>query len=179
MTLSSKRYLRRGCSRSQSTAPGAWDILCPWRGAHTTGDGGACYFEAHTNGHVGAAFRCLHAHCEDKTIQSLKAFLGWGKGEDTPPNDGWPWPQGATVAQEWPEPEPIRTELLPVEPLPLAIIPKPFRPWVKDASHRMQVPPDFIATGSITMAASVIGTGCEIRPKRRDDWLIIPNLWAG
>jgi hypothetical protein len=172
--------------------PGAWAVLCPWRGSHTTGEGGTVYFEPHTNGYAGPGFRCLHTHCADRTIQSLKAFLGWGKGEDIPPDDGWAWPDGAegaetdeqeqtkgTSEEEWPEPEPIRTELLPVEPLPLAIIPEPFRPWVKDVSHRMQVPPDFIATGSIAMAASVIGAGCGIRPKRRDDWLIIPNLWAG
>jgi uncharacterized protein DUF3987 len=69
------------------------------------------------------------------------------------------------MESSWPDPEPIRNELLPVEPLRLAIIPEPFRPWVKDVSHRMQVPPDFIATGSIAMAASVIGAGCGIRPK--------------
>jgi hypothetical protein len=29
------------------------------------------------------------------------------------------------------------------------------------------------------MVASVIGAGCGIRPKRRDDWLVVPNLWGG
>jgi AAA domain-containing protein len=75
--------------------PGAWSVLCPWRGAHTTGDSGTCYFEPHTNGYAGPGFKCQHAHCTDKTIQSLKAFLGWGKGENIPPADGWQWPEGA------------------------------------------------------------------------------------
>jgi len=58
--------------------PGAWDILCPWRDAHTSGDDGTCYFEPHTNGYAGAGFRCQHGHCTDKTTQDLRAFLGWG-----------------------------------------------------------------------------------------------------
>jgi hypothetical protein len=74
--------------------PGAWDIFCPWRGAHTKGEGGTAYFEPHTNGYAGPGFKCLHAHCVDKTIRELKAFLGWGKGESTPPEDGWQWPGG-------------------------------------------------------------------------------------
>ena len=80
---------------------------------------------------------------------------------------------------EWPEPARIKTELLPVEPLPLSIIPAPFRPWIKDVSDRMQCPPDFVAAAMLVMTSSIIGAGCGIRPKKEDDWLVIPNLWGG
>ena len=80
---------------------------------------------------------------------------------------------------EWPDPAPIKTGLLPVEPLPLSIIPTPFRPWIKDIADRMQCPPDFVAAAMLVMTGSIIGAGCGIRPKKEDDWLVIPNLWGG
>jgi len=80
---------------------------------------------------------------------------------------------------EWPDPEPVRHSLRPVEALPPSIIPEPLQGWVEDTCHRMQCPLDFVATASIVMAGSVIGAGCGIKPKRQDDWLVIPNLWGG
>jgi|GEM_PF-2548466 len=55
---------------------GAWNIICPWVDSHTTGNNGTAYFEAHTNGYSGCAFKCQHAHCTDRSIGDLLAFLG-------------------------------------------------------------------------------------------------------
>ncbi|MCH8976283.1 MAG: hypothetical protein IH909_01520 [Proteobacteria bacterium] len=77
---------------------------------------------------------------------------------------------------EWPDPTPVQHSLRPVEALPLSIIPEPFQAWIEDTSHRMQCPLDFVATASIVMAGSVIGAGCGVKPKRFDDWVVIPNL---
>ena len=79
---------------------------------------------------------------------------------------------------EWLEITPIKTDLLPVEPLPPSIIPTPFRSWIKDVADRMQCPPDFVAAAMIVMTSSIIGAGCGIRPKQQDDWTVIPNLWG-
>jgi hypothetical protein len=79
----------------------------------------------------------------------------------------------------WPDPQPIRNELRPVESLKSEIIPEPYRVWITDVAHRMQCPIDFVATAAIVMTSSIIGAGCGIKPKRRDDWLVIPNLWGG
>lgn len=81
--------------------------------------------------------------------------------------------------QEWPVPEEIKEELLPVEVLPEGIIPEPFQDWLSDASYRMSCPIDFVATAAIVMAGTVIGAGCGIKPKCKDDWLVVPNLWGG
>jgi hypothetical protein len=86
---------------------------------------------------------------------------------------------GKPQVEAWPDPEEIREELKPVEPLPPAIIPEPFRPWLLDISHRMQCPLDFVAAGAVVVAGAIIGAGCGIRPKQRDDWTVIPNLWGG
>ena len=79
---------------------------------------------------------------------------------------------------DWPEPKPIRAELLPVEPLRESMIPKPLLPMVQDVAARMSVPIDFVAVPLVVVIGSIVGTGCRIRPKRQDDWTVTPNLWG-
>lgn len=46
-------------------------IECPWRDTHTDGAGGATstvYFPIGSNGYDHGGFRCLHAHCQNKTL---------------------------------------------------------------------------------------------------------------
>ena len=94
---------------------------------------------------------------------------------DSIPEDGH---TSEAAEERWSEPCPIKTELLPVPVLPPAVIPEPFRDWLTDIADRLQCPFDFVVTAAIVMVGSVIGAGCGIRPKRRDDWLVIPNLWG-
>ncbi len=80
---------------------------------------------------------------------------------------------------DWLEPEEIKPELLPVPPFPEELIPDSLRGWCTDVAHRMQVPLSFAAASALVIAGSSIGTACGIRPKLKDDWLVIPNLWGG
>jgi hypothetical protein len=97
-------------------------------------------------------------------------------GKYTPEADSWK----EKCAEEWPEPEEIpEGQLCEVANLPPAIIPNAFRPWLVDVANRMQCPLDFVAAGAVVVAASVIGAGCTIRPKKNDDWTVVPNLWGG
>jgi len=79
---------------------------------------------------------------------------------------------------DWGKPGAIETKTPPVQALNSEMIPEPFRDWLADVSHRMQTPPDFATVSAIVVAASIIGAGCAIRPKRVDDWEAIPNLWG-
>lgn len=80
----------------------------------------------------------------------------------------------------WPEPEPLaESELAKVMTLSKDIIPAGFREWLDDIASRLQCPFDFVAAGAIVVISSVIGAGCCIRPKRQDDWSVVPNLWGG
>lgn len=79
---------------------------------------------------------------------------------------------------DWPDPVPLKTQLLPVQALSCEMMPEPFRARLEDIAHRMQCPPDIAAIAMIVVAATVIGTGCGIRPKRRDDWTLVPNLYG-
>ena len=47
-----------------------------------------------------------------------------------------------------------------------------------DIAERMQCPPDFPAAAAVVALGSVIGRRCGIRPKRQDDWMVVPNLWG-
>ena len=83
------------------------------------------------------------------------------------------------VDDEWPEPGEIKESvLLPVEKITPEMLPKSFREWLFDVSYRMQCPLEFVAVGAIVAVSSIIGAGCTIRPKRRDNWTVTPNLWG-
>ncbi|APZ44704.1 hypothetical protein BW247_12720 [Acidihalobacter ferrooxydans] len=66
----------------------------------------------------------------------------------------------------------------PVEKFDLALLPESLREACGDAAHRMQCPPDFVAVGYMVAASSAVGRIVGIKPKRRDDWLVAPNLWG-
>ncbi len=78
----------------------------------------------------------------------------------------------------WPEPQPVPRGRPPVPALPGALLPGALAPWVADVAERVQCPPDFVAMGVLVAAAAVIGRKVAIRPKRQDDWAVVPNLWG-
>jgi putative DNA primase/helicase len=80
----------------------------------------------------------------------------------------------------WPEPKPIIAELKPVPAFdPDTLLPEVLRAWIMDEAERMPCPPDFIAAAALVALGSIIGARCAIKPKSRDSWLIVPNLWGG
>jgi hypothetical protein len=79
---------------------------------------------------------------------------------------------------EWEKPNEIETKTPAVEALRPELMPEPLRPWLADVSHRMQTPPDFSTVSALVIMGSIIGAGCAIRPKRLDDWEVIPNVWG-
>jgi putative DNA primase/helicase len=83
-----------------------------------------------------------------------------------------------TEPHTWPEPQPIPSGLLPVEPFDDDMLPNIFRPWVSDIAERMQCPPDYSAVGALVALSSVVGRKLGINPKRFDDWIVFPNLWG-
>lgn len=79
----------------------------------------------------------------------------------------------------WPEPEEIQTKLLPVPKLQRSLLPPPLAPWIIDVASRMQCPFDYVAGPVVVAAASLIGARVGVRPKQKDNWTVIPNLWGG
>ncbi len=80
----------------------------------------------------------------------------------------------------WPTPKPIKSELKTVPAFDAEkLLPCVLRNWVMDEAERMSCPPDFIAVSALVALGSIIGARCAIKPKARDSWFVIPNLWGG
>ena len=76
-------------------------------------------------------------------------------------------------------PRPITVDLIPVPPLEDAMIPEPLREWILDIGNRAWAPVEYAAAAAIVALSGVIGCRLTVRPKRKDRWLIAPNLWGG
>lgn len=81
-------------------------------------------------------------------------------------------------SDHWPEPTPLPNALPAVDAFDAELLPAALRGWVMDIAHRMQCPPDFAAVGAVVALSSLIGARAVVRPKERDDWQVVPNLWG-
>lgn len=79
---------------------------------------------------------------------------------------------------DWPDPQPLPDDLPSVMPFDLDLLPNVFRPLIEDISERMQCPPDYPAVAAMVALSGIVGRKIGIRPKRQDDWLVVPNLWG-
>lgn len=77
-----------------------------------------------------------------------------------------------------PQPRPISVTLARVPSLEPIMLPEPFRPWLADIAERACCPLDVPAISAIVSLATVVGRKIGIRPKKRDDWTVVPNLWG-
>ena len=84
------------------------------------------------------------------------------------------------AASVWPEPSEIKADLPPAPSFDAtALLPRVLAEFVLDEADRMPCSPDYIAAALIVSLGSVIGARCAIKPKRRDDWIVTPNLFGG
>src|SRR5665213_2547812 len=118
------------------------------------------------------------------TCEHVESGLGQGRFCQVCPNRGRlrsPIVIGIVGAQaeQWPEPEKLENELLPVAKFDPALLPIAFRPYCIDISERMQVPLDFLGAAIIVSFGSVVGRRARVRVKRHDDWYEVGNLWGG
>jgi uncharacterized protein DUF3987 len=155
---------------------------CPWNSEHTNR---SAYIVQFASGALAAG--CHHNGCYGKRWPDLRAtfepeWRPWqqnGAGVEThgTARGGAPTPE-PNQPEEWPEPEPLPAGLLPVPHFDEKLLPQPLRPWLSDIAERIQCPPEFPTIGAFVVLASIVGRRICIRPKRRDDWLVVPNLWG-
>jgi hypothetical protein len=82
--------------------------------------------------------------------------------------------------ESWPELREVKTELPPAPVFDAkALLPDTLADFVLDEADRMPCSPDYVAAALLVCLGSVIGARCGIKPKRRDDWLVTPNLFGG
>lgn len=78
----------------------------------------------------------------------------------------------------WNDPLSLPSCLAPVNAFDAELLPEALRGFVIDIAERMQCPPDFPAVTVMVSLGALIGRRCGLHPKRKDDWLAVPNLWG-
>ncbi|PKY10062.1 hypothetical protein B1757_12335 [Acidithiobacillus marinus] len=85
----------------------------------------------------------------------------------------------AVASAEWPNLERIGSDLPPVPQMDVeALLPAPLAGYVLDAARRKVAPPEFVAVSLLVSLGALIGARCGVRPKLRDDWIVVANLWG-
>lgn len=150
---------------------------CPFNADH--GRGEAAIFRA-PSGKLG--FKCQHNSCATRTWVDLRALVDGPREARRAPPQGRV-EAGATSGTrpiEWPDPRPIVAELPPAPAFDAkTLLPGVLADYVLDEADRMPCPPGYIAPGLLVAIGAVIGSRCALKPKRRDDWLVTPNLFGG
>jgi hypothetical protein len=82
------------------------------------------------------------------------------------------------VNLDWTEPLELPTKLGTVDAFPIELLPVTFQSWIEDIAERLQCPPDFPAVAIMITVAGIVGRKVGIRPQRKTDWLVVPNLWG-
>jgi hypothetical protein len=144
--------------------PGAYEIVCPWAGAHTNGDKVALYFEPHTNGYAGPGFKCLHAHCADRGIDDLARFLGV-PSMATLTLGGEPISRNSTLAAATAvpdEPQPLFRTVPPSKPFPLESLGPVLSPMAQCLVDTVCVPPGLCGQSVLSAAALAAQTHADV-----------------
>lgn len=80
---------------------------------------------------------------------------------------------------EWPDPTPVGGDALSVPRfMSDEFLPQALQPWQDDISQRTGSPPEYAAIGALVGLGTVVGRRIAVRPKERDDWQKVPNLWG-
>jgi hypothetical protein len=147
--------------------------VCPFNPEHQDS---AAYVVRLASGALAAG--CHHNSCQGRGWHDLRDRI----------DPGWQDRRAGSVSsvsvvhgaptKTWTDPEPLPSELLPVAPFELGLLPESFQEWIADIAERIQCPPDFPAVAAMVAIAGVVGRKIGIRPKRHDDWLVVPNLWG-
>jgi hypothetical protein len=78
----------------------------------------------------------------------------------------------------WMELVPLPEIYIPAPSFQESLLPLPMKNWVTDAADRMQSHPEFIAGTALVMISGLIGRRIGIKPKQKDNWKVIANLWG-
>ena len=109
---------------------------------------------------------------EDEARATIKSGLEAGMEQ---PREGL---SSVLSVPDWGVLQELPPELPKVPRLSEELLPEPLRPWLADAAERTEIPLEFFAVSAVVALGALIGRRVGIRPKRKDDWLVVPNLWG-
>ncbi len=152
-----------------------WTLpVCPFNPDHT----GDCAFVGHiASGAITAG--CHHNSCQHWGWKELRDKCEPAAGRRSSRSVSSVSPSQAVSPDSWPDPQPLPDALPPVMAFNPDLLPASLRIWIKDIAERIQCPIDFPAVAAMVALSSLVGRKVGIRPKRKDDWLVVPNLWGG
>ncbi len=78
----------------------------------------------------------------------------------------------------WPERQPIPPSRSSAPSMPPDLLPVAFRDWIADDAERLGACVEFVAVPAVISAGSLLGRSLSIRPKARNNWTVISNLWG-
>ena len=76
------------------------------------------------------------------------------------------------------EVRPITVNLAPLPAPEPEMIPEPFRAWVEDIATRAWTLVEYVIVAVIVAISGLIGSRIGIKPKEKDSWIVVPNLWG-
>ena len=123
----------------------------------------------------GSVYATMKAWCSNRNILALLGVVQAGQWRDFAVFAGDPKRYMPEFAEE---PRPITVDLLPIPGLDPRMIPRPLRDWLKDIADRGWFPPEYGTAAALVGLSGLVGRKVAIRPKRHDDWLVVPNLWG-
>jgi hypothetical protein len=137
-------------------------------------------FEKQQARHIAEAEEFLQTHPEGRETMDTRSLPSRKKTQPTKAEETLNGQVVEVRTTDWEEPKPIQAELRPVAPFEAGtLLPEGLRAWVMDEADRMPCAPDFIAAAAMVALGAIIGARCSIKPKEKDDWLVVSNLWGG
>jgi putative DNA primase/helicase len=125
--------------------------------------------------HYGSDYRTMREWCQNFSLANMLSLVHDGGYRDFVSFVS----ERSQVSPDFPDdPRPIVAELIPAPPLEPETIPVPLRAWLRDIADRGWYPIEYGAAAAIVGLSGLIGRRLAIRPKRYDDWLVVPNLWG-
>ena len=118
-------------------------------------------------GHTAEELKALAKHADPLTVAKLEGL-----------RERWEKAIQVQIEADQPEPQPLPQSLPPVPAFDSILLPDPLRTWVDDIAERIQCPLDFPAVAAMVTLAAIVGRQIAMRPKRQDDWTVVPNLWG-
>ena len=87
---------------------------------------------------------------------------------------------GEKLESDWPTPQKLPSELLPVTSLEPCYLPNSIRDACIDISQRLNCPLDYVALPALIGAGTALGNTVGIVPKEHDDtWAVYCGFWGG
>jgi len=119
-----------------------------------------------------------HAHhCDDAAaLKKVRDFIMPTFGQ--PPQIAAQQQGKPAANSDWDNPKPINTDLPPVKTLQAGMLPRDLEAYIFDQADRVPMPPDMVAVSVLTALCSLLGARVAIKPKKYDDFAIVPNLWG-